>query len=888
MIGYLMRAYRYWSLFVMLWVAALAVSTAQAQVAGADAWLSLETPRAGDTLLANRSRAPDILVDPEAPETIKLAAHAFTKDLQRVTGAIAEIMAPSQQRAGHTALLVGVLHHSATIDALTQAGCFDPAAIEGKWESAIVQTVTGCRGFPQTLILVAGSDRRGAAFALFTLSRQMGVSPWVWWADVPPVHHRAVYIRAGMHLQREPSVQYRGIFLNDEDWGLRPWAAAVMDPEVRNVGPHTYVRIFELLLRLRANTLLPAMHPGTLAFNATAENAALADRWGIVMSSSHSEALLRNNVGEWDEKRDGPWNFQINHDAIVRYWDKRLEQNGRYENFYTMGMRGVHDTGLEAEGSTEIKARLLEQVMQAQRDLLLKRVGSNITHIPQMIWLYKESLELYRAGMRIPDDITLGWTDDNYGYIRQLPNEQEQRRAGGSGVYYHVSYWGFPHDYLWLCTTPPALIREEMTKAFDHGVRRFWVLNVGDLKPAELDMDYFMQLGWDEQSLASVDQPAFLRRWASEQFPPDIATAAAALLDRYYRLNFIRKPEFMGFNGYDDGVQRARFNPLAWGDQNRQRSAEWGALAEQEKILARKVPAAWHDAFFELVGYPIEAAAAQNVKFLATDHSFLDASTGDMHRLQTDTSRARGAYEEIQRLTARYNALGDGKWKGIMSAAPRQRHVFEMPATATAADKTKPLPAFWGAGLPLDHAQPGITERLGVVSINATHTTRRIDGPRGEWRTLSDLGISPGGSILFGSLDNAFEVEPGEDAPMLEYSFTTSTQAPATLTLYMLPTFPVDSSHRLRYGVQIDDGAPFEMDASESGEWHETSAPVWADNVLRNAATGVLSLPKLTAGKHTLRLLYRDPAVIFEHIVLSWPQSAPAYPVPPETTGSLR
>ena len=263
------------------------------------------------------------------------------------------------------------------------------------------------------------------------------------------------------------------------------------------------------------------MHPGSLAFNAVAENARLADKWGIVMGSSHSEALLRNNVGEWNEKTDGPWNYQINADAMNAYWDKRLVENGKYENFYTVGLRGVHDSGLEATGTPEVKAKLVEDVMTEQRKLLAARVNPDVAKIPQIIWLYKESLDLYRVGMKVPDDVTLGWTDDNYGYIRELPDAAEQKRTGGSGVYYHVSYWGAPHDYLWLCTgrRKPSVGQEEMTKAFDHNARKYWILNVGDLKPAEIDIDYFMQLATDEPKMAAMSQRDFLRQWFAEQFP---------------------------------------------------------------------------------------------------------------------------------------------------------------------------------------------------------------------------------------------------------------------------------------------------------------------------------------------------------------------------------
>ncbi len=565
-----------------------------------------------DFAIVAGGKAAPIYVAPGNAETVKVAVQAFASDVERVTGVKPEVLASLPSPLPANLILVGVYGQSPEIDRLQATRKIVGESVAGNWEAA--ETVTLLKPPASVLsgvrraLVIAGSDRRGAAYALFTLSRQMGVSPWTWWADVPVAHHAAVYVGAGVHVQHEPSVRYRGIFLNDEDWGLRPWAAKKMDATVDNgkgnIGPRTYERIFELLLRLHANSLWPAMHPGSLAFNAVPENAKLADKWGIVMGSSHSEALLRNNVGEWNEavppKGDGPWNYQANAAAMNAYWDKRLEENGKYENFYTVGLRGVHDSGLEAKGTPEVKAKLVEDVMTEQRKLLAERVNPDVTKVPQILWLYKESLDLYRVGMKVPDDVTLGWTDDNYGYIRELPNAAEQKRAGGSGVYYHVSYWGSPHDYLWLCTTPPALIREEMTKAYDHNARKYWILNVGDLKPAEIDIDYFMQLATDEPGMAKVDQREWLTEWFGQQFPTvrgdpsqaglstDLGKQMADVMTRYYALNFVRKPEFMGFNGYNDGIKRTAFSPLAWGDefvtreegQNHGRIAAWSHLAD--------------------------------------------------------------------------------------------------------------------------------------------------------------------------------------------------------------------------------------------------------------------------------------------------------------------
>jgi len=857
----------------------------------------------GQFAVAEHGRIVPIYVAPENPETVKVVAKSFAADLESVTGAHAQMLEslPAGDLPHERPLdliVAGIIGHSPEIDRMISQGKLSPRSIEavqGKWESAVIAVVEHPLPGVHRALVVAGSDRRGAAFALFTLSRKMGVSPWTWWADVPVTRHAAIYVDARDWIQHEPSIPYRGIFLNDEDWGLRPWAAKQMDPEVHNIGPHTYARVFELLLRLRANTLWPAMHPGTLAFNALAENAKLADQWGIVMGSSHSEALLRNNVGEWDEKRDGPWNYQRNRQAIDSYWKKRLQQNGGFENFYTVGMRGVHDTGLEATGTPEEKARLVEQVISDQRSLLRKYVNENVQAVPQIIWLYKESLDLYRAGMKVPDDVTLGWTDDNYGYLRQLPNGDERKRPGGSGVYYHVSYWGFPHDYLWLCTTPPALIREEMTKAYDHGARRYWILNVGDLKPAESDIDYFLQLAWDEPRIASVTQHDFLQAWYAEQFPSRFAKAIADRMEQYYQLNFVRKPEFMGFNGYDDAIHRTDFNPLAWGDQNRMRDEAWQHLSLQTAALEKNMPSAYADAFFELVAYPVQAAAAQNEKFLAADRSFLDQSRHQPNLAREDSARSQAAYDRIQSLTARYNSIANGKWDRMMSSAPRDRQVFKMPKVAIDGPPVTPLPEAWQApknfsatqASPHENLHATFAEQDATVSINAAHFTSKWDGTCSTWMVLPDLGIS-GASVEYGApglLANSAEDcdEPAQAAPWLEYNFDTQSNQNATLTLDLLPTFPIDSRHRLRYAIRVDGGIPIELDASGAGEWQENAAPTWSANVLRNCAEVKLPLGKLPAGPHTLRWIYQDPGVVLEHLSITFPDAPPAYPVAPET-----
>jgi len=836
---------------------------------------AFSTCGAGRIQLADRSHAMTIYVPKSESETVRLSAKAFADDLAAVTGSRPAVV---DSLAGVSEAIVVGTASTPEMRKWLNKKQIAASEVEGKREAAVTFAASG-DGLKRAFV-VAGSDRRGAAYALFDLSRAMGVSPWKWWADVPVAAKQAVCVDGSLYRQAEPSVEYRGIFLNDEDFGLRPWAAKKMDPEVGNIGPRTYERIYELLLRLGANTLWPAMHPRTVAFNQIPENAKLADKWGIVMGASHSEALLRDNAVEWDEKRDGPWNYQTNHEAIDRYWLERLKTNGHYENFYTVGMRGVHDTGLEAEGTAEVKARLVETVMAKQRQMLASEVSPEVVKIPQVIWLYKESLELYRAGMQVPQDVTLGWTDDNFGYIRQLSTKKEQERAGGGAVYYHVSYWGFPHDHLWLCSTPPALIGEEMGKAYEHGARRLWILNVGDIKPAELDMEYFLTLGRSVKETAKLSQREYLRQWLGEQFGAEKAAEAAEILGAYYKLNFVRRPEFMGFNGYDDDVKRGKFNPLAWGDENKRRQEAWLELAERAKRFGASLDEAHQAAFFELIGYPVEATAAMNEKVLSVDRSYLDAANQDEAARARDAAEAEAAYARIVKLTAEYNELLGGKWQGMMDLAPRQRHVFDAPKPAAKGEKVE-LPADWKAGeaSAAGNCSERFCESGRVVSINAAHASAVEALGATQWKVIEDLGIS-GSSMELPITESKSEQMAGG---AVEYEFGTVTNGAAKMEVFWLPSFAVDSEHRLRYRVTVDGGAPVLMDLAGKSEWKENSAPSWEKNVLRGAAIDDLALGEMKAGHHKIRIEPIDPGMVLEHLLVSFPGAAPTYPVPPES-----
>ena len=398
-------------------------------------WVS-ESPGAGTFPLVQGGRAATLVHDPADHRVVAIATQDLSADIERVTGVRPVVQsAPSAELAGPT-VIVGTLGRSRVIDDFVRRRQLDVRELAGAWESFVIATVPGDRArraAGPTLVIV-GSDRRGTAFGIYELAQAIGVSPWYWWADVAPDAKRELHVAAGRRRVGPPSVKYRGIFINDEDWGLHPWAARTFDPGRGDIGPKTYAKIFELLLRLKANICWPAMHEVTGAFNSYPENRQLADDYAIVMGSSHAEPMLRNNVTEWTAP-PAEFNYTTNHDGVLAYWNERVRENARFENIYTLGMRGIHDSPMQGAATVADRVAALERIFADQRELLARHVNPAVDRVPQVFTPYKEVLDIYRAGLRVPDDVTIVWPDDNHGYIRDFPNDNEGRRAGGFGVY---------------------------------------------------------------------------------------------------------------------------------------------------------------------------------------------------------------------------------------------------------------------------------------------------------------------------------------------------------------------------------------------------------------------------------------------------------------------
>ncbi|MDQ8187665.1 glycosyl hydrolase 115 family protein, partial [Pelagicoccus sp. SDUM812002] len=722
--------------------AANAPETAQQKYLAAPFLSLAETAASGTFPLARNGKTAPIHYDDADATVVRIAAEALAADIESVTGIAPPVSSEAPAKRSRP-ILVGTLGQSPLIDSLVDAGKLDASAVTGQWESYLATVVKNpLPGIKQALV-IAGSDRRGTAFGIFGLSEAMGVSPWHWWGDVPTPQKSELYLSAGTHVQPTPGVKYRGIFLNDEDWGLQPWAANTLEPETGNIGPRTYAKVFELLLRLHSNIIWPAMHEfpvQTTPFYVDPRNPVVADDYAIVISTSHHEPMLRNSH-EYDESVQGPYNYWTHRDTIYDFWEERVKETAGYENMYTMGLRGRSDIGMLApEGTTiaEKAAMIQNQIIPDQRQMLADHVNSDPSQVPQIFIPYKETLVQYQAGLELPDDVTILWPDDNHGYIRQLSTPEERKRSGGSGVYYHLSYWGVPRSYLWLCTTPPGMTRVEMLKAWDFDAKRMWLVNVGDLKPHEIGTEFFLRLARDPESFRDFDQHAYLAEWAARDFGPENANAIADLLEEYYRLNIVTRPEQLNREqtGFDFVGAKGH------GDQAQARLDAFAALTTQANTLYETLPAAQQAAFYQLILFPIRAADLTNQKVLLAERSRLWAEQGRAATNQI-AARAQAADEAIRAEIAFYNTENaDGKWNYMFNPMdtellPRWAHDTQsifLPA------KTANYDALGTAGLGV--ALEGSATTLDTSSPGTLPTFRRASN-RSRFIDIFNTGTAP-------------------------------------------------------------------------------------------------------------------------------------------------
>lgn len=654
-------------------------------------------------------------------------------------------------------------------------------------------------------LFVDGADAHGVAYGLMDVSRRLGVSPWEYWADCQPQPLDEFVIKDKTYSGSYPSVEFRGIFINDEDWGLNPWATRI-EPEawtlhqgrIRGaVGPKATEQIFRLLLRLRANYYWPPMHECSQPFFTIEGNRQLAAEYGIYIGGSHCEPMATSPAAEWNLTGDGDYNYVTNADAVRQFWHNRLLEVRDQEIVYTLGMRGVHDGAMQGTKTDSEKLRYLQQVIDDQRSML-REVNPDVTRIPQVFVPYKEVLDIYHSGLKVPDDVTLMWTDDNYGYIRHMPDSVERARSGGNGLYYHVSYWGRPHDYLWLNSFSPDLMVSQLRMAWWQGIRKMWVLNVGDIKPSEYQTDLFMQLAWHGfYSKQSVIMPAsdisrrHLHRFVDMHFGVSGGNKAAKkqceaiahVLGEYFALSADMKPEFLAGTRVEesDKVYWSQIRPML-GDWNQQRIADrvarYQEISDAAERLYAALPAHCRDAFFQLVKYPVQAAAQMNFKFLVPERSL-------------------SAFDSIQSLTFTYNKVcADGKWDGIMNASPRSLPVFSRIDPAVL--PTYPASSPWMA----------LSLRYGKGKVRTAATADSI-----------------------------------------------------ALRVHLEPNHPI-VGNRLAFCIEVDGVRSPEYEFQTVGRSEE-----WKQNVLRGYAERQFTLPLTKRGKtHTIRFIPLTPGVVLREM----------------------
>lgn len=670
---------------ILMLSALVAVSAGHAQVA-----VHEKSPKTKYAFtLASPRQTAAILYDASDAAVVKRAAELFAADVEAVTGRRPQVTSATGETG--PAVIVGTVGGSALIRRLSEAGKIDTAPLEGAWERYLIQTVANPLPGIRKALVIAGSDRRGAAYGLFTLSELIGVSPWYWWADVPVKKHAALHVDAPPTYSQTPSVRYRGIFLNDEDWGLTPWASQTFEPERGNIGPRTYAKVCELLLRLKANYLAPAMHPVSTSFNQIPENKLVADTFAIVMGSTHCEPLLLNTASEWDTKTMGPWNYDKNKEGINRVLTQRVRENSPYENVYTLALRGLHDGAMSTTLPMHEKVRMLQQALLDQRRILAENIDRPVETVPQAFTPYKEVLEIYSNGLELPDDITIVWPDDNYGYMKRLSGVREQRRTGRSGVYYHVSYLGVPHSYLWFSTTPPSLMYEELRKAYDTTADRLWLVNCGDLKGSEMQVSLFLDMAWDIGRFTADNVVTYPARWLAGIFGEAYYDRLEAMTREHLRLAFPRKPEYMGWgyhwNRFDHNCEQLTDTDFSFTnyDEAQRRLEAYRQLGARAEALLHEIGDEARPAFYQLVYYPLRGAELMNRMTLGGQRNRWYARQG---RAATNAVRdeVQRCYDSLQVITRGYNSLLGGKWNHMMSMRQNYDGVsayFNLPHLAT-------------------------------------------------------------------------------------------------------------------------------------------------------------------------------------------------------------
>ena len=844
-------------------IAALALSTALTSSS-----LAVDfKPGAPGFALVHGGKPATVYVDAGADRAVKRVAEDFASDLQKVSGVAPAVMHDLNGIKGPV-VIIGQIGQSPVIDGLIKAGKLKADGVAGQWE-AYEQAVLDqpLPGIGKALV-IAGADKRGAIFGAYDLSARIGVSPWYWWADVPVPHHDEVSL-AGVAVD-QPKVKYRGFFINDEDPAFGGWARE----KFGGVNHQAYAHVFELLLRLKGDYLWPAMWGRSIADD-DPQSLDTADDYGVVLGTSHHEPMTRAQI-EWHRHLDGgitggAWDYTKNAANLRAFWTGGMERAKTHDYVVTVGMRGDGDEPM-SEGTA---TTLLEQIVADQRKIIADVTGKPADQTPQVWALYKEVQAYYDHGMKVPDDVTLLFSDDNWGDLRRLPDLTAKPRAGGYGIYYHFDYVGGPRNYKWINTNQIEKTWQQMDLAWEAGANQLWIVNVGDIKPMEYPMSFFFDMAWNPKAMTPEALKAYPVQWAGRQFGAANAGKIGDILTRYSKYLARRKPELLDANSFS-------LNNYAEWDQMVQQFDELeGAADDTGAALAPEA----RDAFTEVVGY--EADAGANLYRLyhavALNH---DLAASGRPTANGEAEFARNAFARDGKLARAYNALKGGKWDHMMDQTHigytgwQQPDVQALPALASVGNGESAYRLYNG---PLYRPGRWLAEmRLadganGYISIEAEHFNRKVDGADVHWQVIPDLGRTLSSVIAYPQLA---ALSDGHSM-RLEYDVTLSHDAEATLNLYLAPTLDTAGKGGLKLAVAIDDQAPqtlsFDLDPETKGKGG------WAQAVSDNIVILKAPFAGLKAGPHTIKVFRIDGNVVLEKLVLDTGGLKPSYLGPPES-----
>lgn len=783
-------------------------------------------------LLINGNDKVEIYMDANDCRGVSYAANALVKDIRNVSGSQATIT--SNRKA---TILVGTIGHSAAIDQLVKQKRINGNLLKGKREKFIITVV-------DNQLIIAGSDRRGTIYGIYELSQQMGVSPWYDWADVPVEHHDSIFVKRGTYTDGEPAVRYRGIFLNDEAPCLTSW---VKNTYGTGYGDHRfYQRVFELVLRLSGNMMWPAMW-GWAFYADDAENEKTADEMGVVMSTSHHEPMARNHQ-EYARNRKGwgPWNYQKNKANLQKFFREGIERMKGTEQIVTIGMRGDGDEAMSAEADT----KLMSQIINDQRKIIADVTGKKASETPQVWALYKEVLDYYDKGMKVPDDVTLLLCDDNWGNVRRVPNAQERKHKGGWGLYYHVDYVGAPRNSKMLNVTPVQNPWEQLTLAYENGIDRLWILNVGDLKPMEYPISQFMDMAWNPHKYSVNNITRHTRDWCAQQFGESQADEAARILNLICKYNGRCTPEMLDKSTYS--LENGEWQEVV----NQYLQLEADALRQYNSL-----PASYHDAYRQIILFPIE--------LMSNLHQMYFAQAQNHALYKQNNPKANIWADECERLFKRDSLICDeynhkmsgGKWNGMMT----QKHIgYKSWNDAFEKDTCPELFRVTSKDGVI------ISENNGVVEIEAPYYSSKTEAAEAKWTEIPFMGKSVSAMTL---MPYTKSVKGASITYKFKMQVSKTSDGKQKVRIHVITKSTLDYLNKggLTYGVSLDGASPVEVnfnkDLNEKPEniyniYYPTIATRIVDKVIE------LELPASSDGIHTLTLTPNDPAIVFEKIVI--------------------